>query len=45
MEILGSRNLTVKTSSSKDVDKILFISEGSIPTIRWNMKEVDGQEG
>jgi hypothetical protein len=29
----------------EDVDVILFISEGSIPTIGWNRKEVDGHEG
>jgi hypothetical protein len=29
----------------EDADGILFILEGSIPTIGWNRKEVDGHEG
>jgi hypothetical protein len=29
----------------EDVDEILFIPEGSIPTIGWNNKEVDDREG
>jgi hypothetical protein len=29
----------------EDVDRILFISEGYIPTIRWNRKEGGGHEG
>ena len=29
----------------EDEDGRLFISEGSIPTIGWNRKEVDGHEG
>jgi hypothetical protein len=29
----------------EDVDGRLFISEGSITTIGWNIKEVDGHEG
>jgi hypothetical protein len=29
----------------EDEDGILFISEGSIPTIGWNSKEVDDHEG
>ena len=29
----------------ENVDGRLFISEGSIPTIGWNKKEVDDHEG
>jgi hypothetical protein len=45
MESLGSRNLTDKTTVMEDADGILFISEGSIPTIGWNSKEADSHEG
>jgi hypothetical protein len=45
MESLGSRNLTAKKQVMEDAYGGLFISEGSIPTIGWNSKEVDSHEG